>query len=342
MRTARRVKRFAAFCLSAFTSLGASAQSSPPSPSSAVTLAPVAVSGSLPGPALWKISKGNHVMWVLGLTSPLPSHAQWESSKIEQLIASSQEVLKPPGMEIGANLGFWGQLALMPSMIGLKKLPDGQTLKQVLPPDLYKRWLVQQNKYLPHSWGVDRLRPTFAGEKLYAAALSQSGLTDNSGVVNAVYSAANHDKVTLTTTAYTLVLDDPRGAAKQFKQTTMNDQQCLSAILDTIDQNFAQTTERANAWATGDLQTLGKILSTKQQDECLTAISSTGFAKSIGMTDLPSRVEQAWVKAARAALDKDTQSVALLPMRHLLVDDGYLKTLEKDGYTVQSPVPAGE
>ena len=344
MQTVSRFRIAAAFFLTAFTSLGAFGQAAPPlpSPNSAVTLAPVAVSGVLPGPALWKVSKDGHVMWVLGITSPLPKAMQWDSSKVERLIASSQQVLKPPGIEIGAKVGFWGRLFLIPSMIGLKKLPDGQTLQQVLPPELYNRWLVQKNKYLRYSWGVDRLRPTFAGEKLYSAALSRSGLTDNHVVEKSIYSSAGRDKVSVTDTYYLLVLDDPRSAAKQFKKVTMNDQQCLSNTLDAVDQDFSQATQRANAWATGDLQTLGKILSARQQDECLSAIGSTDFAKKIGMTDISSRIRQAWIKAAEAALTHDTQSVALLPMAHILGGNGYLKELQADGYTVQSPEPSTE
>ena len=321
-----------------FPALGQTAPA-PPSPDAAVTLSPMVVTGIQPGPALWKVSRNGHVMWVLGITSPLPKGMRWDSSKLERLIASSQQVLRPPSMEIGVKAGFWGQLFLIPSMIGLKKLPDGETLQQVLPPDLYRRWLVQKNKYLRYSWGVERLRPTFAGEKLYSAALSRSGLTDNDAVEKAVYAAAGRDKVALTNTSYRLMLADPRSTAKQFKQMTMHDQQCLADALDAIDQDFSQATERANAWATGDLLALGKILSTRQQDDCLSAIGGTDFAKKIGMTDISRRERQAWIKAAEAALTHDASSVALLPMENLLGSDDYLKVLQTDGYTVLSPEP---
>lgn len=339
MQAVKRFRSATAFFCAGFVTLGAFAQSasSPPSPDSAVTLAPVAVSGVQPGPALWKVSKDGHVMWVLGITSPLPKGMQWDSTKIEHLIASSQEVLKPPGMDFGANVGFWGQLFLIPSMIGLKKLPDGQTLQQVLPPDLYSRWLVEKDKYLAHKWGIDRLRPSFAGVELYGAALKHSSLTDSSVVEKVVYSTASRDKVPVTSTFYTWMLKDPRGTAKQFKKSPLNDQQCLSDTLDAIDQHFSQATERANAWATGDLQALNKILLAKQQDGCLSAIGSSGFAKTIGLTDISHRIQQAWVKAAKTALAHDVQSVALLPMSQILASDGDLKALEKEGYTVQSP-----
>lgn len=344
MQTASRIRRVGALSLAMLATLGAFAQTAPqlPSPDSAVTLAPVAVSGVLPGPALWKVSKDGHVMWVLGITSPLPKGMQWESSKVEHLIASSQQVLKPPGMEIGAEVGLWGRLTLIPAMVGLKKLPDGQTLQQALPPELYDRWLIQKHKYLQDSRSVDRLRPTFAGKALYGAALSQSGLTGNRTVENVVYAAAGRGKVSVIDTHYILMLDDPRHAAKQFKQASIDDQSCLRGILDEIDQDFSQATERANAWAIGDLQALSKVLSVKQQDECFSAIGNASFAKTIGMTDISNRIQQAWIKAAEAALAHAPQSVALLPMNLLVAGDGYLKVLEKGGYTVEPPVSLAE
>lgn len=276
-------------------------------------------------------------MWILGITSPLPRGVPWESPKIEHLIASSQQILKPPGLQVGAQVGLWGRLLLIPSMIGLKKLPDGRTLQQVLSPDLYGRWQVQKKKFLGNSSGIEHLRPTFAGQKLYSAALLQSGLTDNHKVEAAIYFAAGRAKVSVTDTSYVMVLDDPRRAAKQFKQVAIDDQQCLSGILSVIEQDFSQASERGHAWATGDIETLAKILSAKQQDDCLSAIGNTDFAKDIGMNDISVRIRQAWIKAAEAALTQNTQSLALLPMNLILTGDGYLKELQKDGYSVQSP-----
>ena len=110
MHTVIRFRRATALSLTAFISLAALGQTAPalPSPDAAVTLAPMVVTGVQPGPALWKVSKHGHVMWVLGITSPLPKGMRWDSSKLERLIASSQLVLRPPSMEIGVKAGFWG------------------------------------------------------------------------------------------------------------------------------------------------------------------------------------------------------------------------------------------
>lgn len=330
--------RTTAFALAALSCFGVTAQTASPSPlpAAAVNLAPVVVSGSLPGPALWKVSKGGHVMWVLGTTSPLPRGMRWKSAKVEKLIASSQEVLQPPSVSIGAQAGFWGQLWLIPSIIGLKKLPKGETLQQVLSPELYSRWQVQRKKYLGWFSG-NRLRPMFAGEKLYDAAVKHSGLTNDNVVESIVDAAAKRDKVPLVDTGYFFVVKDPHGAARKFKQSAVEDQACLSDTLDAIEHNLAQATARANAWATGDLQALSKVLPGRQDSVCLAKFGNTPFAKSIGVTGISEHVRQAWIKTAKDALSKYPQTMALLPMKLILPASGYLQALQADGYVVESP-----
>jgi len=42
------------------------------------------VTGEQPGPGLWKVSKGDHVLWVLGTISALPKRMKWLKSSIER------------------------------------------------------------------------------------------------------------------------------------------------------------------------------------------------------------------------------------------------------------------
>ena len=48
----------------------------------------IVVTGEQPGPGLWKVSSGNHVMWILGEVSPFPRKVKWklgQNRKPEQL-----------------------------------------------------------------------------------------------------------------------------------------------------------------------------------------------------------------------------------------------------------------
>jgi len=47
----------------------------------------ILVSGQRPGPGLWKVSKGDHVMWVFGTYGPLPKGMEWRSKDAERKIA---------------------------------------------------------------------------------------------------------------------------------------------------------------------------------------------------------------------------------------------------------------
>jgi hypothetical protein len=59
-------------------------------------LGEVVVVGRLPGPPLWKISKGEHVLWILPLIDAYPKKMEWESARVEALIAQSQEYIERP------------------------------------------------------------------------------------------------------------------------------------------------------------------------------------------------------------------------------------------------------
>jgi hypothetical protein len=334
-----RYRYLYAVCLLACSTCAAHAQSSsqPLPPSSTIPrLAPIVVTGVLPGPALWKVSRGNHVMWILGLTSPVPKNMQWKSAEVEDRIAASQALLRAPSLEIGVRTSFF-QSGLMPTKSDMKNNPNEQTLQDVLTPKLYQHWRMQKANFLPGNERVERMRPIFAGRELYEAALKHYGLVDQDGLENTVYKMARRDRVNVVDTSYRLMLNHPGGALQSLTNKSMDDQRCLSQVLDALDQDLAQTTVRANAWATGDIETLKSVLAQAQQDACLSTIGDSPFAKALGIEDAENQVEKSWIAMAEHALDQNTQSVAVLPMNQLLASSGYLRVLQSDGYVVQAP-----
>jgi hypothetical protein len=332
------LRRWQAFVLLTGLTLTTHAQS-PPQPvtsaSNAPTLAPVVVTGVLPGPALWKVSKGDHVMWILGLVTPVPRFMRWKSEVVDQHIAASQAVLKPPGLEVSTALSGSANRALMSS---LRKNPHDESLEHLLPPALYQRWRSQKDRYMYGDGSVERMRPIFAGRELYDTVLRHMGLVQQTRIEKKVYDAADRYGVKIVDTAYQWALDDPHAALNPLEKNDMDDQRCLGLVLDAIEHDMAQTTRRANAWATGDLDGLKAVLM-QTQDSCLTAISTSPFAKALGLSNIQQRIDQAWIEHAEQALAQNTQTVALLPMEQLFVPNGYLEVLRSEGYTVQAPDP---
>ncbi len=320
----------------AFGQSGA-ASAPPPTSSNVANLNPVVVSGVQPGPGLWKVSKGDHVLWILGTLSPLPRRMTWQSQQVADVIAGSQQVLLAPSIKMKLDVGFFGKLFLLPAAYSARKNEDGKTLQQLLPPAQYVRWLVLKQQYLGNDRGIERWRPIFAAQELYGKALKANGLNNSGGVVSSVEALARQHGIKPTPVVYQTVIEQPRAAIKAFTASGLDDTACFSHTLDSIEHDLPTMTARANAWASGDLQTLQQLPDSDRRDTCVAALTSAGFAHKLGLDDLPTRLRDAWLAAARAALAHNAQTFALLPIDQLLSPDGWLARLKALGYAVESP-----
>ena len=326
------MRNFAAFCLLAVASV-ASAQQQP----SPIELDAIAVTGTQPGPGLWKVSNADHVLWILGTSSPLPRDIDWRSREIEARIGESQEVLTGTEVRVKPNAGFFGTVALLPSLIGVRNNPDHALLRDVVAPEQYARWQVLKRKYIGHSNRIEKWRPIFAATELYLAALDKNRLTGTDYVRKAVLNAAKRNHVPVTTPTFELVIDKPREAIQEFKADAIADDECFRTMLERIDSDLATMTARANAWATGDVAALRKLPQSDGMAVCAAAFSESRLARERGITDLPARVTQTWFDAANAALARNRSTVAMLSMRQLLAEDGPLAQFRALGYAIETP-----
>ena len=300
-------------------------------------LQPVTVTGEQPGPGLWKVSKGDHVMWVLGMLTPLPRGMAWRSTQVEQALAHSQELLEAPAAELKVDASFFSKMVLLPSVYGARKNPDGASLQQILPPQMYARWEVLKPQYFGNDRGIEYWRPIVVALKLYRRALDKAGLTGANDVDKAVLKMADQHDVKRIPVKYKLVVEHPREALETIKKTNLHDISCFSQTLDTVQNDMGTLIARANAWSTGDVQTLRSFAVNDRHESCIIAVVNADFAERLGLHDLPKRMEQEWLDAAQAAMARNTQTFAMLPMEQVLSPDGFLAELKAKGYTVQSP-----
>lgn len=308
-----------------------------PAASTVKELPAMVVSGVLPGPGLWKVSKGDHVLWILGTLTPLPKKMQWQSQQVTTTVEASQEVLRPPAVEVSAKTGFFGTLFLLPRLIGIRDLPDGKRLVDVLPPAEYARWSTLKAQYLPHNHSVERYRPMFAAMKLYTKAVESADLSDKDVAQKLVYKLAKDNHIAVVDTGYRFTITQPKQALEEFKHGQMDDAACLTLVMDRVEHGLPAMQAMANAWATGDIDTLMKRPSDNAGRTCAEALDGTDFARQQGIKDLPGKMRQSWIAAAVQALAKNRSTFALMPIGDLAGEDGYLALLKSKGYTVQSP-----
>ena len=186
-----------------------------PTPASAsdAPMEEVVVTGEHEGPRLWKVHKGDHVLWVLGTVTPLPKKLIWQSDSVEAVLQQSQEVVPAwPAFGIGANP--FTALRVWIEWRSIQKIPDKMDLRQVLPPALYARFSALKARYAPKDSKLDELRPAFAAERLLDEALDATGLTVHNEVQQTVLRLArvNSDTTVIATVLwlgiYALVQSD--------------------------------------------------------------------------------------------------------------------------------------
>ncbi len=298
--------------------------------------ATVVIEGRRPGPGVWKVSKGDQGMWVFGLYSPLPQKMEWDASRVERLVARSQEVLTRPGARM--EVGFFRGLTLLPTAIGIDKNPDGATLRDVLPADVYARWQVLKDKYIGENDGIERRRPIFVADTLLSAGMSKNGLTQNTGIDEQIEKAARRDKVKLTSTALSIEVDDPRSLMKEFKKSQVEDVACFTKTMERLEGDIDAMRLRANAWANGNIAEISSLDYAARDKACNDAVFNSEFAKhSPAFQHLPERIRANWVKAAEKSLADNTSTLALLSMKDVIGPQSYLADLQAKGYTVESP-----
>lgn len=317
---------------------------SEPQPESAKETGPVRfdellVTGEQPGPGLWRVTKatadGEHVLWILGSYGPLPKRMQWRSRALERALDQSTEVIAPPSVD--TDVGVVRGALLLPSLVGIRKNPNGETLQELVPPDLYARWTALGQRYLGNDRGVEKWRPIFAAGELYREAISDAGLERSNIVWPAVEKAAKRRKLVITRPVVNVPLDKPRDLIREFKRSELEDLECFARTIERLESDLDLMRVRANAWATGEVGLLRELAPVDQAGACLAVVTGSELLQSRGLADLPTRLTDAWLAAAEDALDRNASTVAVVWLSQLLRQDGMLAKLESRGYRVEAP-----
>jgi uncharacterized protein YbaP (TraB family) len=306
------------------------ANTAPPAAEPAAGAVEIEVTGERPGPGMWRVAKGDHVLWVMGTLEPLPKKMTWRSHAVEDVLAQSQEVL-PSRPTFGFSWNPIAALRLYWQWRGIQKSPNHATLAATVPPDLYARFAALRNKYAPRDTQMEDLRPMLAALRLFEKGIDASGLSFHHEVQNAVLKLADRRHVRLH--KMTLPVEDPRGLLKEISAIPAQAQiGCLETTVARLESDLTAMKARADAWAVGDVDALRKLPLPEQQAACLATLS-----KSARFRDLNDKAARAWMQGAQEALATNSSTLALKPIYELLGPTGILERFRAMGYVVEGP-----
>jgi uncharacterized protein YbaP (TraB family) len=291
----------------------------------------VVIEGKHTGPRMWRVAKGDHVLWVLGTISPLPRRMTWQSDSVEAVLQETQEVI-PAWPSIGVGANPFTALRLYFTWRKIQKSPDHARLQEQLPPELYARFSALKARYAPHDSKLEELRPMLAGGKLLDDVLNVSGLTMRNEVQQTVLKLASKQGVKVHQTR--MKVEDPVKVLKDLGETPKQSEiACLAAIVSRLETDLGPMRARATAWALGDVNTLRSLPhSVDDRIACLAAVSSSERIRNLVI-----RAQEDWMIEAEDAVKRNKSTLAVQSMDRLLGDDGILAALRARGYTVEGP-----
>jgi uncharacterized protein YbaP (TraB family) len=296
----------------------------------APTIEEITVIGRYPGPPLWKVTSGNHTLWIFGELSPVPKGLDWDPRNAERVLERAGVVIGVPGVDTGTYNPI-RLFRLFRQARRLMRLPEGTTLAEQMPAELYARYTALRTRHLPKLDEDDEdLRPALAAMRLYGAALDDTGLTMASDVEKQIERRMRRSRAE---EADVRVEVEPEAVLGEFAKVTPEAElACFASIMTSIETDLEGMKQRANAWAIGDVEALKRFDYPDSQGNCLEALFSAP-----GFVELRDELYAKWLSEAEHALATYDSSFAMLPMWELVADDGLLAQLAARGYTVTAP-----
>ena len=301
----------------------------------AKNLPPITVSA--PIPHIWTYQKGNSKVLVLGTVYPEPEGLTFVPISIHRAIAQSGAVIGLPWFHFEANVNLFNVLPIWHAASGAKYLPDGKQLSDVLSPSDLQHWNALKAQYLPHGDKVDRMRPMYAGWKLYEAVLKHSGVAVDSSILELIQHDAKQSDIPLVDAQFYWTIKDPKTAAHAFEPSQQADSACFQSILSGIDRVPDSARTLAAAWAIGDVATMQAYVSTHTLTRpCWSGVTQAAVAEQQGL-DRDVEERKAWLAAFNGAAAKHPVVFTTASVQDIFKPARQVEWLMQEGYVLVQP-----
>ena len=279
------------------------------------------VTGRMPGPAWWRVSNGDAVVWVLGFPAGLPKGTVWNEKPLQDRLGRAKGLILPPQVRVGPlkAIAFF--------ITHRKVLKSSAPLEQSLPDREARRFAAARTSLGQPAKRYTGWKPAVAGVMLDSD-MRRSVKLDAGQPLDRIRALAREAHLRERRAA---TYD---GAAVLNTLTTMSDQaqvECLDDALDEVEAGPARVRSAAEGWAHGDVR--AALAMQRGYDRCFAALPLISALLERGHADMADAVAQ--------ALAQPGESVAVVDLRALLATGGVLDRLRARGFKVATPGTAG-
>lgn len=275
-----------------------------------------------PGPALWRVSRGDSEVVIVGTVSPIAHQQTWDSRRVERALTGARLLLTPPKAKTGPLV----LAALLLRDAPRLRVSDGSTLESRLPPALASRFASDRQVARQKADRYDKWKPGVAGFMLLGDYDKAAGLS-RAKPAQTIERMAKQAKVK----SRPMNEVDLGPLIKQAgKLDDAAHQVCLGVALGELERLAPDPRAVGRAWADGNLRALNRIYRPSALEPCLMQVAS-------GPALLARQIDSA-TSGVSAALAAPGRTVALIDLSLLLRPGGVLDRLAAQGATVTAPL----
>ena len=292
------------------------------------SLQEVVVTADHAAPALWKVTSGQHSLWILTEPpTPLSPQTVWRTKQVEAVLAGAQEVILDGGITFSSLMSATPLSAA--TYHEMRTMPGPLGLKDVVPADLYQRFEGLKSAFAASYDSMEELRPWAAGFELNKHVIKSLKLSDTA-VSETVLRFGWRAKV-ITLYLY--------ADYAQFEKSSTSRRAvpCLEQTVSELETDRDDLQRLEGAWSVGNIDVLREAARRQQSDTCVLDMFDSDQQ---GAYAIAHHAEQ-WLAAVDAALKTYTTTFALVPADKIFAPDGWLTALRARGYEVQEPSTAG-
>lgn len=309
------------FLLALLAAPAAAQETLPPADLGSAVVEELEVVARLPGPVLWRATKGQSEVIILGGVTPLPHALAWDTTRMGRALDGAKALLLPPRAKV--NMFDFAGLALGGK--GKFRPEDKGHIDDQLPERLRVRFAAARKAALQPDDRYDRWKPQIAGFMLVSDFREAAGLS-SAKPGSTVTKLAKDRGVPVRTVGDYRLAPLAKDAAKMSEAAGLA---CLSDAVAQVEVEASQAQDLAKAWAAGDLRGVRAHYGPPALERCV--------QQAPKVADLIERGTEEGTRALLAALDQPGKTVAVIDLNFLLRSNGVLDRLKARGVTITAP-----